>query len=295
MGYGRSFFDGKNSGVPMPSRPLGKTGYSVSLLSLGGQATLEDGQKRDLAIEIINRAIDLGVNYVDTANLYGRGASESCIGDVLRTRRKEVFLATKTHDRSYDGSMRLLEQSLKRLQTDHIDLWQLHNIQTHNDVDFILSRDGAAHALERARDEGIVRFTGITGHKDPLVLKRAIEQHPFDTILMALNAADRHSASFIDHLLPVAVARGMGILAMKVPSRGKMFHTGGITTMEQAMRYVLTLPVSSAVIGISTLDELEENTRIAQTFTPCSPEMMAHLEELTRSYFSDALWYRDHM
>jgi len=279
----------------LPTRPLGKTGYEVSLFSLGGQATLEDPHKKDEAVAIINRAIDLGVNYIDTANLYGGGASETCIGEVLKSRRAEVFLASKTHDRTYDGSMRSLEISLKRLQTDHLDLWQLHNMQTQNDVDFALSREGAVRAIERARDQGIVRFAGITGHRDPQILRNAIEAYPFDTILMALNAADRHSASFIEHLLPVAAERHMGILGMKVPSRGHIFRSDGITSMEQAMRYVLTLPVSSTVIGISNLKELEEDVRIAREFKPLTPKEMAELENLTRPYSGEVLWYREHM
>lgn len=291
----RTFAEAANADSPMPSRALGKTGYDVRLFSLGGQATLEDAGKRTTAIEIVNRAIDLGVNYIDTASSYGRGASEEVIGEVMRSRRSEVFLASKTHDRSYDGSMRLLELSLKRLQTDHLDLWQVHNIQTHTDVDFVLSREGAVKAIEKARKEGSVRFAGITGHKDPLVLRRAIELYPFDTILMALNAADKHNTSFIEHLLPLAVEKRMGIMGMKVPSRGHIFHEKGIRTMEQAMRYVLTLPVSTVVLGISTIRELEEDIRIAREFRPYDPKEMAHIEHLTQPYFANALWYRDHM
>ena len=163
------------------------------------------------------------------------------------------------------------------------------------DVEFILSREGAIKAIESAREQGMVRFAGITGHKDPFVLRRAIEQYPFDTILMALNAADRHNASFIDNLLPIAVEKQMGIMAMKVPSRGRIFRDTGVKTMEQAMWYVLTLPVSTTVIGISNLGELEENIRIVREFKPYTQQEMAKLEHLSQPYFADALWYRDHM
>lgn len=278
------------STASLPSRVLGKTGYRVSLLSLGGQATLEAEGHGDDSVTIINRAIDLGVNYLDTSPAYG--PSELFLGMVMKTRRKEVFLASKTHDRTYDGSMRLLEKSLKRLQTDHLDLWQLHNVRTQNDLDFIFAREGAIHALEKAREQGVVRYLGITGHRDPIVLRNGIERYPFDTILMALNAADKHNASFIDQLLPAAVQRQMGIIAMKVVARGKIFHDGGLSSMEQAMRYVLTLPVSTALIGISTVKELEENIRIARDFRPYTKEEMANLEALTRSYFADANWYK---
>ena len=277
----------------MPTRALGRTGHNVRIFSLGGQATLEEEGRTDAALAIINRAIDLGVNYIDTAAAYGRGVSETYIGEVMKTRRKEVYLASKTNDRSYDGSMRLLEKSLAHLQTDHLDLWQLHNVRTQDDLDRIFAKDGAIKALEKARDEKTVRFLGITGHHDPFILRKGIEQYPFDSILMALNAADKHNASFIDNLLPVAVEKKMSIVGMKVPARGRIFREGGITTMEQAMRYVLTLPVSTIIVGISDVSELEQDVRIAKNFTPCSPEEMAKLEALTKPYYADASWFKE--
>jgi hypothetical protein len=277
----------------MPTRPLGKTGYSVCLFSLGGQATLEQGGRTEEALAIINRAIDLGVNYIDTAAAYGRGISETYIGVVMRSRRKEVYLASKTHDRNYDGSMRLLELSLKHLQTDHLDLWQLHNVRTDEDLEKIFAKDGAIKAMEKAREEKMVRFLGITGHYDPFVLQKGIEQYPFDSILMALNAADKHNRSFIDNLLPVAVEKKMSIVGMKVPARGRIFREGGISTMSQAMRYVLTLPVSTIIAGISTVKELEENVQITKDFKPCTSAEMAKLEELTKPYYSEASWFKE--
>lgn len=281
----------KYSGMPM--RPLGKTGHQVKLFSLGGQSTLETADREEESMAIINRAIDLGVNYIDTAAFYGGGLSQVYIGKVMKRRRKEVFLATKTHDRTYDGSMRLLERSLKDLQTDHLDLWQLHNVRTQNDLDKIFAGDGAVKALEKARDEKMVRFLGITGHRDPLVLRKGLQQYPFDAILMALNAADKHNASFIDYLLPTAVEQGIAVIGMKIPARGRIFREGGLTTMEQAMRYVLTLPVSTVIVGVSTMKELEENVRIAERFTPLTKQEMAALEELTKPYYADASWFKE--
>lgn len=280
------------AGSAMPTRPLGRTGHDVRLFSLGGQSTLEeDGRDREAA-EIIHRAIDLGVNYIDTAAMYGGGISQKYIGEAMRTRRKEVFLATKTHSRSYDGSMRYLEESLRSLRTDRIDLWQLHNVRTDDDLERIFAKDGALRALEKAREEKTVRFLGITGHYDPLVLRTAIERHPFDTILMALNAADRHRRSFIDTLLPTAVEKKMGIIGMKIPARGRMFREGGIRSMEQAMRYVLTLPVSTVIVGIDDLAQLEENVAIARRFTPMSATESREAEALTKSYYADASWFK---
>lgn len=276
----------------MPARILGKTGYPVKIFSLGGQSTLEQPGTDRESEEIINRAIDLGVNYIDTAAAYGNGISETYIGRVMRTRRNEVYLATKTHDRSYDGSMKLLERSLKNLQTDHLDAWQIHNVRTKDDLDKIFSKDGVIKALERARDEGVVRFAGITGHKDPFILAEALKRYEFDTILMALNAADRHHDSFIENLLPIAIEKKLGIIGMKVPARGRIFNNAGITSMRQAMRYVLTQPVSTIIVGIDTIQHLEENVAIAAHFTPMTEDELLETEKLTASYYRDASWFK---
>jgi predicted aldo/keto reductase-like oxidoreductase len=209
----------------MPTRSLGKTGFKVGILSLGGQATLEMPGTEEESEKIINRAIDLGVNYIDTAVSYGRGQSHLNIGRVMKTRRSEVWLSSKTHDRSYDGSMRLLEESLKSLQTDHIDTWQLHNVQTKAQLDQIFASNGAIKALEQAKAEGIVRTIGITGHFEPLVLLEAIQRYPFDLILLAVNAADVHYLSFKNYLLPEAQKQGIAIIGMKVATRGRMIST----------------------------------------------------------------------
>lgn len=276
----------------MPTRPLGRTGHAVRLFSLGGQATLEQPHTEQQSLAIIHRAIDLGVNYIDTAPSYGSSISETWIGKVMATRRREVFLASKTHDRTYDGAMRLLEQSLKRLQTDHLDLWQCHNVMTEDDLSAMFARDGVMKAMEKARDQKLVRFFGITGHHDPSVLRHGIERYPFDTLLVALNAADRHRASFIDQLLPTAVAKQMGIIGMKVPARGSIFRAGGITTMKDAMSYVLTQTVSTVIVGIGTLAELEENVAIATSFQPLAATDLRRLEELVAPYAEDAMTFK---
>jgi aryl-alcohol dehydrogenase-like predicted oxidoreductase len=276
----------------MGTRPLGRTGHRVRLFSLGGQAALEKPDTAEESLAIIHRAIDLGVNYIDTSRVYGGGISENSIGQVMKDRRKEVFLASKTRDRSYDGSMRSLDASLAALQTDHLDLWQLHNVMRKDDLDRIFARDGAIHALEKARDQKRVRFVGITGHFDPAVLREAIERYRFDTILMALNAADRARLSFIDHLLPVAVEKKMGIIGMKIPARGRLLRPDGVATMKDAMRYVLTLPVSTVIVGISTLAELEENVRIAREFEPLAAGDMRRLETLAASYADEASFFK---
>lgn len=276
----------------MPERPLGRTGHNVRLFSLGGQATIERAGTHDESLAIINRAIDLGVNYIDTAARYGNGISQTYIGEVMKTRRREVFLATKTHDRTRDGSLRLLEESLKVLQTDHLDLWQLHNITTDAQLDTIFGKDGAIEAMQKARDDKMVRFLGITGHYDPDVLLRGIQRFDFDTILMALNPADRHHLAFTEKLLPLANQKQMGVIGMKIPARGRLFRSDGVNSMTDAMNYVLTLPVSTVIVGCDTVKQLEENIQIATGFRPLPASDMARLERLTAPYVMEASWFK---
>jgi uncharacterized protein len=281
----------------MPQRSLGKTGAKISVFGLGGEARIQQWHSSRIpfggALGIIDRALDLGVNYIDTAPCYGAGTSERNIGRVLRKRRSEVFLATKTLDRTYDGTMRLAESSLRNLQTDTIDLYQVHSIETHEELDRIFAPDGAIKAMERLRDEGVVRFIGITGHHDPQVLLRGITEYAFDTILLPLNAADVHYSPFQQELLETAVAKEMGIIAMKVLAAGRLLRYGGITTMEQAMGYVLSFPVTTAIVGISSMKELEENVRVASGLeVPLDPDQLEQLEQLALSATEDANWFK---
>jgi aryl-alcohol dehydrogenase-like predicted oxidoreductase len=275
----------------MPTRNLGRTGYKVRLFSLGGESALDKPDNHDVAIPLIDRAIDLGVNYLDTAPWYGRPErwSQRYIGEVMKRRRKEVYLATKTHDRTYDGSMRLLEDSLKLLQTDHVDAWQLHRLSTPEDNTQVFGKNGAMKALLEARESGMVRNLGITGHTDPDVLMEAMRRFEFDQILMAFNAADPHHLSFTAKLLPLAVEKRMGIIGMKVCARGRLLDA---ITMREAMDYVLSYPVSTVIVGCDTLTQLEENVELARTFTPINAAQMAAIHERTKPIASECLWFR---
>lgn len=290
----------------LPLRPLGKTGYMVGIYSLGGQASIETPGKEEISFKIINRAIDLGINYIDTAAAYGRsgatvtraqamGHSERNMGQVMKTRRKEVFLASKTHDRTYDGSMRLLEQSLKNLQTDHLDLWQIHNVKTAElkELDKFFASDGVVKAMEKARDEKMVRFLGITGHESPEVLKALAERYPFDNVLVAINAADKHFDPFIEKFLPTAVDKKMGIVGMKIPARDRIFEHGGIITIKEAMEYVMSLPVSTIIIGLDDIPQLEENIKIAQNFKPLTADQMLAIEAKTKPYYKELQFFKN--
>jgi hypothetical protein len=293
----------------MPTRSFGKTGYKVGVLSLGGQATLEMKGTEEESEKIINRAIDLGVNYIDTAASYGGGISQLNIGRVMKTRRNEVWLSSKTHDYTYDGAMRLLEESLKNLQTDHLDTWQLHNIQRQDQVDQIFAANGAIKALEKAKSEGMVRHLGITGHFEPLVLLNAIKRYPFDQILLALNAADIHYLSFINYLLPEAQKKGIGIVGMKVATRGRMISTWapppvkeqpermatakpGTITIKEALTYNMSLPVSTTIIGVDNVAQIEENVQIASEFAPLCEAEMKEIEFKTLPIVRQGLYFR---
>lgn len=275
----------------MPTRNLGRMGYKVGLFSLGGESALKQPDNQEQAVSIIHRALDLGVNYLDTAPWYGLPErwSQRYIGEVMKTRRKEVYLATKTHDRTYDGSMRLLEDSLNLLHTDRIDAWQLHRLSYPKDNDEVFGKNGAMKALLEAREQGVVRNLGITGHTDPDVLMEAIRRFDFDQILMAFNAADPHHLSFTEKLLPLAVERRMGIIGMKVPARGRLL---GTITMREAMDYVLSYPVSTVIVGCDDVAQLEENVELARTFNPINATQMAALHERTKPVASRALFFR---
>jgi len=294
----------------MPTRSLGKTGYMVGVLSLGGQATLEIKGREDEAEKIINRAIDLGINYIDTAASYGQGVSQLNIGRVMKTRRNEVWLSSKTHDRTYDGSMRLLEESLTNLKTDHLDTWQLHNVQRQDQVDQIFAANGAMKAMEKAKTEGMVRNIGITGHFEPLVLLEAIKRYPFDSILMAVNAADVHYLSFKYYLLPEAQKQGIAIIGMKIATRGRMLSSWtpppleeqtdvrlrtpkpGTVSIKEALTYNMSLPVSTSIIGVDSIAQIEENVKIASGFSPLSQVQMEEIEFKTLPIVRQGLYFR---
>ena len=299
----------------MPTRNLGKTGYKVGIFSLGGQAAIEKASNEAVAVPIIERALDLGVNYIDTSSIYGGPErwSEQYVGKVMKHRRNDAFLATKTKERTRDGSMRMLEKSLQLLQTDHVDLWQLHDIGTMTDINEIFAKGGAMEALLQARNEKTVRYLGITGHYRPDALIEAIHRHPFDTILMAVNAADPHHFSFSEQLLPLAVEKQMGIIGMKVPARGRILFswtpppidqqkhswegmvlapTPGTLDMRQAMYYSLSLPVSTVIIGCDSVAQLEQNVQLAREFTPFNQQQLASLTAKAEPVSKQSLFFR---
>lgn len=252
-----------------PNRPLGATGARVPLIGYGTAPLGKKHIAEEHAVRCLNHAIDRGITYLDTSPDYG---SEPHLGRVMRTRRNDVFLATKVNNRSKQGVLDELKQSLKRLQTDHVDLVQVHAVNAWADLEQALAPDGAVAALEQARQEGLLRFIGITGHARPEILASALEQYPFDTVLCALGIADRLVSSPESFLLPRVRARGCGLIAMKVLCHGE------IKTRELALRYSLGLPgVSLAIVGMDQPEQIDQNVESAAAFQPLRDDELERL------------------
>ncbi|BAT55591.1 hypothetical protein NOS3756_45790 [Nostoc sp. NIES-3756] len=280
--------------VTMPERILGRTDVNVPIFGLGGagQTPLSWEGKQADAETIIHKALELGICYFDTAASYG--PSEDYLGKVLPPHRAKIFLASKTDQRDKDGAWRELERSLKRLNTDYLDLWQLHHVSFAEELDTLFSPSGAIKALEEAIAQKLVRFTGITGHRDPEVIVESLRRYPFHTTLIPVNAADRyHPRPFIPVVLPVAQAKNVGVIAMKVPAYGRLFKPNGLTGMEQAMGYTLSQPgVHCCVIAAETVEQLENNVKVARAFQPLGEKELAAIAQRTASIWEDGTFFR---
>jgi uncharacterized protein len=250
----------------MDTRPFGKTGQRFPILSLGCQRIVDAHQcTEEQAIAIVNRAIDRGIRYFDTAWVYSEGQSEQRVGLVAKHRRREMWIATKAWDRTRDGARKQLEESLKRLQTDHVDEWRMHNVKSFDDMESCFARGGVLEAMTKARDEGLVRHISISGHTDPQIQIEALRRFPFDSVLAAMSVLDHFVYSFAEELLPVTAAHNVATIAMKVFALGALSKVA-----DRALRYTLALPVSTVIVGCSKMEELEADLAIAGSFEPLS-------------------------
>ncbi len=279
---------------PMPERILGKTGLSLPVLGLGGagQTPLSHPGKAAESYALIEAAINLGIRYFDTAASYG--PSEEYLGQALQPYRQQVIIASKTAKLDRDNAWRELEQSLKKLKTDYLDIWQLHHISFTEELEQIFSNNGAAKAIEEAKEQKIIRFSGITGHHEPDVIAEALKRYPFDMTLISLNAADsHHPRPFAPTVLPVAQQENVGVVTMKIPAYGKLLQKGVLTGMEQAMGYVLSLSgVHSCIIAAENVAQLESNVRVAQQFQPLTQKQLAEIEKLTAQTWQETTFFR---
>ena len=270
----------KDSGE-VPRRFLGRTGVEVSALALGGYHLGMTKTKRE-ALRIVHEAIDAGVTFMDNAWEYHEGYSEELMGEALEGRREKVFLMTKvcSHGRDKKTALRQLEQSLRRLKTDHLDLWQIHEVVYDNDPDLHFAPGGAVEALEQAKREGKVRFVGFTGHKDPEIhLKMIAHEFPFDTCQMPLNVFDATFRSFERRVLPALLVRRIAPLGMKSMCGEGVPIKKRVVKPEEALRYAMSLPVASTVSGMDSLKVLRQNLRVARGFEPYTEDEMQSLRE----------------
>jgi aryl-alcohol dehydrogenase-like predicted oxidoreductase len=273
------------SGVAMgqtgdiPKRPLGKTGLQTSIIGMGGYH-VGSADDLDTAKRIVHEGLDAGINFFDNAWDYHMGRSEEWLGAALEGKRDQAILMTKvcTHGRDKQLGMQMLEQSLRRLRTDHLDVWQIHEVIYYDDPDRIFAPNGVAEALVQAKKDGKVRFVGFTGHKDPAIHMRMLQHgFPFNTVQMPLNCFDATFHSFEQTVLPEANRQGLAALGMKsLGGSGEMVKKGAIT-VEEGLRYAMSLPVAVTISGMDSPEILQQNLAIARGFKPYSGQEMAAL------------------
>jgi predicted aldo/keto reductase-like oxidoreductase len=276
--------------MQIPKRKLGKTGAAVTILGLGGEGVLRTQGYEKQAYALINRAIDLGINYFESARAYAD--SEIYYGLALQERRKEIFLNSKSHARDKKGALQHLHETLRNMKTDYLDLWQIHDVRTDEDMQEIFDSQGALAAFVEAREKGLVRFIGITGHHDPEVLKQCMEKFNFDTVLLPINPAEPHYLSFIETVLPLARKKNMGIIAMKVYWRGFATKIPRVSSLEPFLRFALSHPISTAVIGCDNIKQIEENVRFASSFKPMTVEEKEALVTSVAPYARRLMYYK---
>jgi uncharacterized protein len=278
-----------NSSDAIPLRQFGRHDVKISAIGFGGHH-LGDAPDQSTAVRLVRQAVDGGITFFDNCWEYHRGKTEVWMGDGLQGVRDRVFLMTKvcTHGRDKALALRMLEESLHRYRTDHLDLWQIHGVSFENDPDLFIRKNGAAEALEQAKKEGKVRFVGFTGHKDPSIhLKMLATGFPFDSVQMPLNAFDANFHSFEQQVLPELNRRGIAALGMKpICGHGAPVQKG-VLTGEEALRYAMSLPVTTTITGIDKLEALQQALKVAQGFEPLQPSAMQALRDRCRHYAAD--------
>jgi aryl-alcohol dehydrogenase-like predicted oxidoreductase len=273
----------------IPQRPLGRTGAKVSALGCGGHH-LGDFKTVDEAIRLVHEAVDAGITFFDNCWEYWNGRAEDRLGRGMKGRRDKVFLMTKvcTHGRGKDLALKMLDESLRRLQTDHLDLWQVHGVCFDNDPELAYAKGGVLEALDAAKKAGKTRFVGFTGHKDPSIHLDMIRRgYPFDTVQMPLNCLDATFRSFETQVFPEANKRGIAVLGMKPMGGTAAAVKGGLVKAEEMLRYALSLPVAVTIAGMDSLEVLNQNLRVARGFTPMTAAEMQALRDRCASDAGD--------
>ncbi len=279
----------------LPTRPLGKTGEKVSILGLGGGHLSRPQISDALAVRIIQTAIDEGVNFLDNAWEYGGGESERRMGLALEGRRDKVVLMTKVCGRDRASAESQLDESLRRLRTDRIDVWQFHEVNYDNDPEWIFGPGGAIEAALAARQAGKVRFIGFTGHKSPHILLRMLQQDvEWDTCQLPVNVMDAHYRSFERQVLPELARRGVAALGMKSLGGAGQMVTGAGLSPQVCRRYALSQAIATLIVGVESLENLKQDLGIARNFTPMTEAETKQLHKQVRAQAGDGRheWYK---
>jgi len=279
---------------PIPQRSLGNTDRVLPIFGLGGagRTPLSQEGRTQAAEALVDAALKLGIRYFDTAADYG--PSEENLGRVLPPYRDQVFIASKTAARDRNGAWQDLERSLQRLNTDYLDLWQLHHVSLPAENEEIFGPQGAIQAVQEAKEQGLIRLTGITGHHDPAVIMEGLRRYRFDTTLIPVNAAEiHHPQSFITTVMPLAREQNLGVIAMKVPAWGKLLQPGRLESFDQALGYSLSVPgVQSCVVAAEDATQLEQNVMAARQFQPLDEATMAAIAQRTAADWQEMTFYR---
>ncbi len=273
----------------LPKRMLGKTGIEVTQLGLGGEGVLRTFGQEEGARAVIEQALAAGIRYCESARAYS--GSEAYYGASLGQMRQEIFLASKSHDRTAAGAWTHLATTLQNLGTDWLDLWQVHDVRSEADLEEIFGPGGAIEAFDRAKRDGRVRFVGITGHQDPHILLKAFDLYDFDTVLLPVNPAEPALLSFLDTVLPEALERNMGIVGMKVLCRGFGLQVPGCDSPAPWIRYALGRGVSTIVIGCDDPAQVSENAAAA-VMEPMTHEEMRQMEQMVAPYARQLMYYK---
>ena len=275
----------------MEKRRLGKTGFDTTIMGLGGEGILRSSGLDKQAYKLINKALDLGINYFESARAYE--GSEEYYGKALRERRKDIFLAGKSHARTKEGALDHLHETLRNMKTDHLDLWQIHDVRNDKEIEEIFSPGGAIDAFIEAREKGLTRFIGITGHQDPLVIRQCLLRFDFDTVLMPVNPAEPSYKSFLEEVMPLAIEKGMGVMGMKIYLHGFVSKLSFYTSMESFFRYALSQSIATAVIGCDNLEQLEENVYFVRSFKAMDWEEQDGFVEAIAPFARELMYYKE--
>lgn len=286
----RTSHKGRGKGQKLEKRNLGRTKFDASIMGLGGEGLLRSQGKDKEAYLLINKALDLGINFFDSARSYD--GSEEYYGKALRERRKDVFLTSKSKERSKKGALKDLEETLRNMKTDHLDLWQVHDVGDRKTMEAVFAPGGAIEAFIEAKQKGYTRFIGVGGHDDPGVIRECLDRFDFDTVHVPVNPAEASCKSFLEDTMPVAAEKNVGIIGMKIYVHGFTSKLTFYTSMEAFFRYALSQPIATAVIGCDSREQLEQNVYFARSFKTMDWEeqdgFVDAIAPYARQYFKSA-------